>query len=208
VDSVSGFGGNRRGPDREVCVRRLGESMTLLGLAQAYARIATGRNVQATFLHRTSAVPATGVFAESGPLAVAAFARVVARCERFRKTVRVRARRSSARRDQGHDCRARKNRNAQRGRGGRKAEVIGDCNGARRGAGNRRRADLRSSSRSRISSLRMTTRPRRSAPRCRGSTVISPNAALPRSWRGIGSERRVARLPLPLPRSLRWREWR
>ena len=25
---------------------------TLLGLAQAYARIATGRNVQATFLHR------------------------------------------------------------------------------------------------------------------------------------------------------------
>jgi hypothetical protein len=49
---------------------------TLLGLAQAYARIATGRNVQATFLHRANAVPGTGVFAESGPLAGAAFARV------------------------------------------------------------------------------------------------------------------------------------
>jgi hypothetical protein len=49
---------------------------TLLGLAQAYARIATGRNVQATFLHRAGAVPAAGVFAEAGPLTSAAFARV------------------------------------------------------------------------------------------------------------------------------------
>jgi hypothetical protein len=49
---------------------------TLLGLAQAYARIATGRNVQATFLHRAGAVPAAGVFAEVGPLTSAAFARV------------------------------------------------------------------------------------------------------------------------------------
>ena len=49
---------------------------TLLGVAQAYARIATGRNVQATFLHRAGSVPAVGVFPESGPLAAAAFARV------------------------------------------------------------------------------------------------------------------------------------
>jgi hypothetical protein len=48
---------------------------TLLGLAQAYARIATSRNVQATFLHRTT-VPAADVFPESGPLTSAAFARV------------------------------------------------------------------------------------------------------------------------------------
>ena len=49
---------------------------TLLGLAQAYARIATGHNVQATFLHRSAAIPATGVFPEAGPLTSAAFARV------------------------------------------------------------------------------------------------------------------------------------
>ena len=49
---------------------------TLLGLAQAYARIATGRNVQATFLHRAGAIPPAGVFAEAGPLTRAAFARV------------------------------------------------------------------------------------------------------------------------------------
>jgi hypothetical protein len=49
---------------------------TLLGLAQAYARIATGRNVQATFLHHAGSVPAAGMFAESGPLTAAAFARV------------------------------------------------------------------------------------------------------------------------------------
>jgi cell division protein FtsI/penicillin-binding protein 2 len=49
---------------------------TLLGLAQAYARIATGHNVQATFLHRAGPIPTSGVFAESGPLAGAAFARV------------------------------------------------------------------------------------------------------------------------------------
>jgi len=49
---------------------------TLLGLAQAYARIATGRNVQATFLHRAGAIPPAGVFADAGPLTSAAFARV------------------------------------------------------------------------------------------------------------------------------------
>ena len=49
---------------------------TLLGLAQAYARIATGRNVQATFLHRTTPIPSTGVFMAASPSAEAAFARV------------------------------------------------------------------------------------------------------------------------------------
>jgi hypothetical protein len=49
---------------------------TLLGLAQAYARIATGRNVQATFLHRTGSMPTAGWFAEASPSAVDAFGRV------------------------------------------------------------------------------------------------------------------------------------
>jgi cell division protein FtsI/penicillin-binding protein 2 len=48
---------------------------TLLGLAEAYARIATGRNVQATFLHRpgtTAAYP----FPEASPAVEGAFAQV------------------------------------------------------------------------------------------------------------------------------------
>lgn len=49
---------------------------TLLGLAQAYARIATGRNVQATFLHRNEAVADTGMFKAASPGAAAAFGRV------------------------------------------------------------------------------------------------------------------------------------
>lgn len=48
---------------------------TLLGLAQAYARIATGRNVQATFLHRIEAAD-TGIFKAASPGAAAAFGRV------------------------------------------------------------------------------------------------------------------------------------
>ncbi|HWH52573.1 MAG TPA: hypothetical protein VN651_13580, partial [Gemmatimonadaceae bacterium] len=47
---------------------------TLLGVSQAYARIATGREVQASFLHRDRAPADT--FARSSPGARAAFARV------------------------------------------------------------------------------------------------------------------------------------
>lgn len=49
---------------------------TLLGLAQAYARIATDHNVQATFLHRKPTPGATSSFAPASPAATAAFARV------------------------------------------------------------------------------------------------------------------------------------
>jgi hypothetical protein len=45
---------------------------TLLGIAQAYARIATGKNVQATFLHKDRKVP----FADASPAVEAAFSRV------------------------------------------------------------------------------------------------------------------------------------
>ena len=46
---------------------------TLLGLAQAYARIATGKNVQATFLHKDPRAPA---FQDASPAVEAAFSRV------------------------------------------------------------------------------------------------------------------------------------
>jgi hypothetical protein len=46
---------------------------TLLGLAQAYARIATGKNVQATFLHKDSRAAA---FPEASPAIEAAFSQV------------------------------------------------------------------------------------------------------------------------------------
>src|SRR6185503_11377824 len=48
---------------------------TLLGLAQAYARIATGRNVQATFPH-AAGTTAAGVFPEASPAVEGAFAQV------------------------------------------------------------------------------------------------------------------------------------
>lgn len=49
---------------------------TLLGLAQAYARIATDHNVQATFLHRAAAPALTSSFPLAAPSATAAFGRV------------------------------------------------------------------------------------------------------------------------------------
>jgi hypothetical protein len=49
---------------------------TLLGLAQAYARIATDHNVQATFLHRAIAPAPASAFPAAAPSATAAFARV------------------------------------------------------------------------------------------------------------------------------------
>jgi hypothetical protein len=49
---------------------------TLLGLAQAYARIATDHNVQATFLHRSPPAAFASSFPLAAPSAIAAFARV------------------------------------------------------------------------------------------------------------------------------------
>ena len=46
---------------------------TLLGIAQGYARIATGKNVQATFLHKDRS---TSGFADASPAVEAAFSRV------------------------------------------------------------------------------------------------------------------------------------
>jgi hypothetical protein len=49
---------------------------TLLGLAQAYARIATDHNVQATFLHRSPPAAFASSFPLAAPPAIAAFGRV------------------------------------------------------------------------------------------------------------------------------------
>lgn len=49
---------------------------TLLGLAQAYARIATDHNVQATFLHRAPPAALASSFPLAAPSAIAAFGRV------------------------------------------------------------------------------------------------------------------------------------
>jgi hypothetical protein len=49
---------------------------TLLGLAQSFARIATGRNVQATFMHSPLVTQSASSFRPSAPAAASAFARV------------------------------------------------------------------------------------------------------------------------------------
>ena len=117
---------------------------TLLGLAQAYARIATDHNVQATFLHRAPPPALTSSFA-SGRTAGDRRVRARAWCAQAsrRQRYRVRHVRKTSGRHSSTDNNSEQDRHAQRERCGRQAQGTRDRDGPSRDKGRRRPADVR-----------------------------------------------------------------